>query len=76
MVPTTVRAKFWVESVEQRGDVYDIALRAVYEGSEENKRFFKMTPAGFIQLSTVNAEAAAQFAQGAEMYIDFTPVKS
>ena len=73
-----VRAKFICEKVEKSGEGTeheqdDVSLRAVYEGSEENKEFFKYTPAGSIVLGTVNPAAAAQFTVGAEYYVDFTP---
>ena len=70
-----VRAKFVCESNNpiQGGEGSQIMLRAVYSGSEENKRFFKYTPAGTVQLATVNAAAAAQFEVGKEYYLDFSP---
>jgi hypothetical protein len=72
-----VRAKFRVNSKSEpssEGDVANISLGAVYDGSEENKRFFKYTPSGQIQMGTINAEAANQFEVGDEFYVDFTKV--
>lgn len=74
-----VRAKFYVASVvendpsnvEDKG--YTINLNPVISGSEENKQFYKWTPGGSIQLSTINPIAAAQFEAGKEYYVDFTP---
>jgi len=68
-----VRAKFKVESVtKMSGGSNSIRLHPVMSGSEENKAFYKWTPGGSIELSTINDEAAAQFAPGLEFYVDFT----
>lgn len=74
-----VRAKFVVESVKPNnpddleGEA-TVELRAVYAGGaeSENSQFWKLTPSGFIQLSTINAAAWKQFEIGKEYYIDFT----
>lgn len=80
----TVRAKFQVQTigpqqtVNVNGEdkaVTTITLLPVYSGSEENEKFYALTPSGSIQLSTVNADAAAVFKQGQEYYIDFTPAE-
>lgn|SRR3990167_959950 len=71
IVPS-VRAKFLVVSKEPFNDGFTIHLRAVYDGSEENKDFFKYTPAGNISLSTVNNSAADKFEMNQEYYVDFT----
>ncbi|WP_236293118.1 hypothetical protein [Paenibacillus allorhizoplanae] len=42
-------------------------------GSEENKDFWKYTPAGQIQMSVDNEKAQEQFEVGKEYYVDFTP---
>jgi hypothetical protein len=82
-----VRAKFKVNSIRHaEADKYDgakttrvpvahINLMAVYDSDpeSENGKFFHATPAGSIQLSTVNKEAAAQFEEGKSYYVDFTP---
>lgn len=41
-------------------------------GSPENKQFYKWTPSGSIILSTINPNAAKEFAEGKEYYVDFT----
>jgi len=69
-----VRAKFKVQSVMHcEGGASTAVLEPVVGGSEENKAFWKWTPAGKIEIRTINTEAAAQFVPGAEMYVDFTP---
>jgi hypothetical protein len=76
-----VRAKFVVTKVENVGvaskpdeERYHVELHAVYEGSPENKDFFKWTPNADIRLDTVNPSAAKRFVQGKEYYVDFTEV--
>lgn len=71
-----VRAKFRVETVTYHRDGYaSIKLFPVVSGSEENKRFYKYTPSGSIELSTINLEAAGQFLPGHDYYVDFTPAE-
>ena len=70
----SVRAKFvcnW-KQIDNNGNGQQITLSPVYSGSEENKSFFASTPGGSIQLYTINIDAANQFEQGKEYYIDFT----
>lgn len=70
----SVRAKFFVESVKPYNDeATTVRLRAVTSGSEENKSFWKYTPSGEIQMTISNPAAVAQFVEGQEYYIDFTP---
>lgn len=74
-----VRAKFVVDSVTPNGQESEenkgstVVLTPVYGGSPENESFYKWTPGGSIQLSTINEEAAKQFEVGKEYYVDFTP---
>ena len=79
----TIRAKFFVTKIEQMNpanaeDGYRVELEPVYDGSPENKDFFKWTPGGHIQLVTINAAAAREFASAGadfhhrEFYVDFT----
>lgn len=68
-----VRAKFVCRSVTDYGAQADVEFYAVYDGSEENKRFWQATPAGNIKLSIVNKAAADQFQPGKQYYIDLTP---
>lgn len=72
----TVRAKFNCENKTPNTDdsaVGSVFLRAVLDGSPENKEFFDLTPAGSISLATLNPEAFAQFEPGQAYYVDFTP---
>ena len=69
----TVRAKFKCMSItEQEGGLKSASLQPVVSGSPENEKFFKWTPGGQIQLSTINPDAAAQFVPGRQFYVDFT----
>lgn len=65
----SVRAKF-VCSMKNENV---IAFNPVYSGSKENESFFRATPGGQIMLNIVNEDAAKQFEQGKEYYVDFTP---
>lgn len=69
-----VRAKFvcWNKTTDETGASH-IKLSAVTTGNKENEEFFKYTPSGIIEMGVVNSEAARQFEQGKEYYIDFTP---
>lgn len=71
-----VRAKFAVqEKTEAAAGNHTIKLIPVVGGSPENDAFYKYTPAGNITLTTINADAAKQFAVGQSFYVDFTPVE-
>lgn len=75
-----VRCKFRCDSVTKRAAgkdedgkdlfIYDVLLNPVMNGSEENKAFWKWTPAGQFQFSSINA---GQFEPGKEYYIDMIP---
>jgi hypothetical protein len=75
-----VRAKFRVQSYEtslDRGEeLRTIKLTAVYDGSPENKEFFRWTPNGSINIGVLNRAAWEQFPLGREMYVDFTDATS
>jgi hypothetical protein len=70
-----VRCKFVCVSKTECGDTVHIYMQPVYDGSKENKEFFKYTPGGEISLNVVNPEAAKQIEQGKEYYIDISPAK-
>ena len=62
-----------LESVEMR----TIHLSPVYgngDPAHENTKFWNATPAGKIELGTINPEAWAMFRLGEEVYIDFSSV--
>lgn len=76
-----VRAKFVVESYETRKsntrdpqseELRSIKMIAVSDGSEENKRFFRWTPNGQINIGILNPEAWKQLELGKSYYVDFT----
>ena len=75
-----IRAKFKVRSNDLPRDTTNpdatavIHLDVVHGGSNENKKFFKFTPSGTIELGVVSQETAVQFAVGEQFYVDFTPV--
>ncbi|MEO7959869.1 MAG: hypothetical protein ABIW76_24585 [Fibrobacteria bacterium] len=70
----TVRAKFYVtERVEYPNSLFGVKMSPVINGSPENGEFFKWTPAGSLELKTINASAAVRFEVGKEFYVDFTP---
>ena len=50
-----------------------LKLSAVYDNSEENKKFFHATPSGQISMGMLNPAAWQQFELGKEYYVDFTP---
>ena len=50
----------------------EVTLRAVYDGSEENKQYFRYTPNGVITLGILNEPAAKMFEPGQEYYVDFS----
>jgi hypothetical protein len=70
----TVRAKFKVQHITvAEGGMKTVRLTPVTSGSPENEAFYKWTPGGGIDLSTVNEAAAEQFVPGKQFYVDFTP---
>ncbi len=69
---STVRAKFRCNSVEQSGTVARVQLTPVVNGSAENQSFYGATPGGSIDLQIVSPNAAAFFAAGRDVYVDFS----
>lgn len=68
-----MRAKFRVDQkTEYANNGMEIRLSVVTSDNEENKKFFKWTPAGTISVSLVNKETADSFIVGKEYYVDFT----
>lgn len=73
------RAKFVCTSVTKSrhwGDpgkfLYTAKFNPVTSGSEENKKFYELTPSGTIELGQYKEDL---FAPGKEYYIDFTEVE-
>ncbi len=51
---------------------YVVGFSVVYSGSEENKKFFTLTPGGQLNLYTVNEAVASKLEMGKEYYIDIS----
>lgn len=78
-----VRAKFKLNSYTtsiMNIDGKDVEMRTLNftpvwsdDPQSENKTFWRWTPAGSVQLGTVNEEAWKHFEIGKEYYLDFTP---
>lgn len=70
----TVRAKFKVTEITERDFGKSILLQPVYSSdpNSENGKFYKQTPGGKIEISTINDEAAKEFKIGKQFYVDFT----
>lgn len=56
-------------------DAVTIKMSPVYDGNEENKKFFKYTPGGELDLYVVNPEFAECIKMGKTYYIDITPAE-
>lgn len=75
----TVRAKFWVSSVQhhhQQGQAADavcatVAMAPVYD--EANKDWSKWTPQGQISMTITNPAAIEALELGKQYFVDFTP---
>lgn len=77
--PSAVRCKFRCNNVSKRLDnggfkadhkfLYNYEFSVVYEGSDENKRFFAYTPTGNL---TIGAFRDDLFVPGLEYYLDLT----
>lgn len=73
-----VRGKFCVIGVTHGVDptVKNVKLNAVYDdGTPENQRYSRWTPAGTIEMQISNPSASDVFVPGKEFYVDFTPVE-
>jgi hypothetical protein len=66
------RCKFKCFSKTETTDGFRIEWQPVTCGSEENKKFFKYTPYGKLEVGTINTEVANEIEVGAEYYIDIT----
>ena len=66
----TTRCKFKCNSVTDYGQSQSIDLSPVTGGSDENKDFWKWTPAGSFKIDCVNPEV--KFVPNKEYYIDIS----
>lgn len=67
-----VRAKFIVQSITRTTQGSQIKLIPVTSGSKENESFYKYTPGGLIDLTTINESATEAFGNpGDAFYVDF-----
>lgn len=73
----SVRAKMKVEELEitTDGNGGRVKLSPVTTGSAENDQFYKYTPGGCLELSTINEAAIRQFDLGKEFYVDISPAE-
>jgi len=80
----SVIAKFHVHEVlkERATDLegkpcnqYSIRAFPVYQGSEEDKKFFNATPGGSLYLCVLNEAAGVQFKQGSDIYVTIEQVE-
>lgn len=69
------RAKFVVQEKRELKDGFQVILAAVTGDSDENKKFFKYTPSGRLDMGLIEKDTADKFKPGVEYYIDFTEVK-
>lgn len=67
------RAKFECTKVEKGENGSIATFHPVTCGSEENERFFTLTPYGQIFIGTINPNV--MFEIGKEYYVDFTPAE-
>jgi len=73
---TTIRAKFVCESVNDEPVCNSkiVLFTPVFNGSEENKSFAKLTPAGILKLwVSYETPASEAFEAGREYYLDISP---
>lgn len=71
-----MRAKFYVNTITTYAGYVGVKveLSPVMNDSQENKKFWKATPNGKLELSITHPDAAKYFEVGKEYYLDFTEV--
>ncbi len=70
------KAKFYCTKNEVVNEnEHAIGFSAVIDGSEENERFFSLTPSGQLELQVVNQKTAENFEVGQEYYLTISPVE-
>ncbi len=75
MITIYIRAKMKVIKITQNsGDSDYVELMTVYDGSEENRKFYAATPGGGAQLTSVWPAVSGLFKVDQEFYVDLTPV--
>jgi len=70
---TTTRCKFFCKSVTDFGDTQEVKFSPVMKNSDENcenSKFWKWTPSGSLEFSTINKDV--KFVPGKEYYLDIT----
>lgn len=67
----TVRAKFECTNIVNNETERSVTMTPVISGSEENEKFFELTPGGELKLYWTNPEI--NFEGGKEYYLDITP---
>ena len=71
-----VRLKFQLVSkstnLYENSENFHVQLRPVVNGSDENKEFYRWTPAGLIEFNTINRAAAEGFEFGKFYYVDIS----
>lgn len=72
----STRCKFITTQKTENVNGFEIVTGPVYDGSPENKEFYKHTPAGELRFSTVNKSCAREFKPGQEFYLDITQILS
>lgn len=68
-----VRAKVICNGVANNHVTFNTVYEPDVERDSENARFTKATPSGEIRMHIDNEVALAQFEQGKQYYVDFTP---
>lgn len=68
-----IRAKFKVIEKTESDLGFQVKMYPVTGGSPENAEFYRYTPAGQIDLTTINKSAADAFEVGKSYYVDFSP---
>lgn len=68
-----IRVKYKVVEVNRHPGGGRVRLTPLIK-DEANAQVFRFAPAGAIEIRTLNESAIGQFRQGAEFFVDFTPV--
>ena len=70
----TIRAKFTVSAITDRGYTKEVEFTCQYDQSvPEDQRFYRATPSGSIKMQIDNPLALEVFKLGAKFYADFSP---